>query len=351
MSYPPSYGPQQPGPYGAQGPHGAVPPGPGSHGMAPYGPGPYGTQPGFVPSAPMGPTARSVRTVGIAAVILMSLGTISGLAQIVLLWQSYGDLKRIVFGLSSEEEVLDWTDSLTGAGPLVDLGGLIMLAGAIVFLVWLWQARETTEALDPDPQLQPGQSIYQRPRGVHRLDQGWVIGSWFCPFVQFWYPLRIVQDIDTGSRPKGEVTPARDRGIIYTWWTSWTAYWVITIGGTIAAFVTFVVWIVQFVEDVERAEAAGEDLDIYGMQDFLLRFVLIAFVAATIAMLGYVIATVTISILIFQISGRLDRRMRTAASQPPAPYVPPTPPQQQPPPFPTYGGHAQQQSPYRPYDR
>ncbi|WP_328989711.1 DUF4328 domain-containing protein [Kribbella sp. NBC_01245] len=288
-----------------------------------------------------------MQKLGVAAVILMAIGTLGGIGQTVLLWQSYSDLKRIVFGLSSEEEVLDWADSLNRAGPLLNLGTLIMFAGAIVFLVWLWQARETAEALDPDPQLQPGQAIYQRPRGVHRLDQGWVIGSWFCPIVQFWYPLRIVQDVDTGSRPKGEITPARDRGIIYTWWTSWCVYWVISIGGMLAAFATFLVWIVQFVEDVERAEAANEDLDIYGMQDFLLRFVLVVFIAATIAMVGYVIALVTISILIFQISGRLDQRLRTAAAPPP-PYLPPAPQQQ---PFPTYGGPTQQQSPYRPFDR
>ncbi|MFC0628044.1 DUF4328 domain-containing protein [Kribbella deserti] len=290
-----------------------------------------------------------MRSLGIAAIVLIGLTMLGALYQTFLMWQWYPDIKRIVFGLSNEDEVLAWTDSLTDSGPLANLASLLFLATAVTFLVWLWQARETTEALDPNPQPQPGQSIYQRPRGVHRLDQGWVIGSWFCPIVQYWYPLRIVQDVDTGSRPPGEVAPGRDRGLIYAWWTGWTTYWTISFFGAIAAVITFFVWMVQFVSDVEAAEASGAELDVYGLQDALLKFVLALFIGATVAMAGMLLAAVTMSLLILQISGRLERRLTT----PPAPPVQPQGPRPVDQPFPNYQQHPQQshgnpqQSPYR----
>ncbi len=100
---------------------------------------------------------------------------------------------------------------------------------AVAFLIWLWQARENTDFLHSPLAPRPGPPV-DPARGLHRRAQGWVVGSWFCPIVQFWYPLEIVQDIATASEPlerPGATRTGRMRALLYGWWASWTGFWVI----------------------------------------------------------------------------------------------------------------------------
>ena len=90
---------------------------------------------------------------------------------------------------------------------------LALLAAGVVFIVWLWRARGNAELF-----------CY----GQHRRGRGWVIGGWFCPVVNFWFPKQIVDDVIAASDPR---TPPlfRDlrriprQGVVLAWWLTWVA--------------------------------------------------------------------------------------------------------------------------------
>src|SRR4029453_19104666 len=139
------------------------------------------------------------------------------------LWSSYDNVKRFVYGLLSEEEVDRGIESIAGTGPLLNLVSYLLMGTAIAFLIWLWQARENTEFLHSPlaprlvPPPEPGRVL---PRHV----QGWVVGSWFCPIVQFWYPRQVVEDVVAASEPPdqpGAARTGRMRTLLYGWWGTW----------------------------------------------------------------------------------------------------------------------------------
>jgi Domain of unknown function (DUF4328) len=91
------------------------------------------------------------------------------------------------------------------------LGLLIM--SAVVLLWWLWRARTNAEQLC---------------HTTHRRSRGWVIGAWFCPVVNLWFPKQIVDDIWRASDPYHPSTAptfhADERptsGLVHLWWWTW----------------------------------------------------------------------------------------------------------------------------------
>jgi hypothetical protein len=298
---------------------------------------------------------RSLRKLSIFTVILIGLSVVSSVAQVAIAWSVYDDIKSAVYGLSSDAELQRSLQALNQFGPLWDLTGYVIFGSGALFLVWLWQARERTVALDPAAAAQtwprPG-----LPRGPHRLDQGWVIGSWFCPIVQFWYPLRVVQDVVTASEPPavpGMIRSHSSRGLLYGWWAAWVGYWVVVIGGGGAAVTMAVVRVVQLVDDVEQAEAASRDIEVYALQDFMVRLTLALEIGLSVAAGLLLIAGVLISVLVLRVSGALDKRQ--PVQLPTGPTVPVHPQQagaghlpQRPvdSPYPSYGPHSQQPGSY-----
>ncbi|MFI6865697.1 DUF4328 domain-containing protein [Nocardia sp. NPDC050406] len=95
---------------------------------------------------------------------------------------------------------------------------LLQLASAVLFIVWMWRARLNAEALC---------------LARHRRSRGWVIGGWFCPVVNAWFPQMIMSDIVRASDPR---TPSDARDLrarpasplVGVWWTAWLATWVLT---------------------------------------------------------------------------------------------------------------------------
>jgi Domain of unknown function (DUF4328) len=47
-----------------------------------------------------------------------------------------------------------------------------------------------------------------------RFSSGWAIGSWFVPFLNFWRPKQVVDDVWRGSDPEG----SRSTELIPVWW-------------------------------------------------------------------------------------------------------------------------------------
>jgi hypothetical protein len=90
-----------------------------------------------------------------------------------------------------------------------DLGLLALplsLACVVVTLVWLYRARMNAEGLVR-----------------HRRSKGWVVGGWFCPVVNLWFPLQVVEDVSRADLPGDRRGAA---GIVlYGWWACWLLAW------------------------------------------------------------------------------------------------------------------------------
>jgi len=90
---------------------------------------------------------------------------------------------------------------------------LALLAAGVGFIVWLWRARGNAELF-----------CY----GQHRRSRGWVVGGWFCPVVNFWFPKQIVDDVIAASDPRTPpLLPDLPRiprhGLVLAWWIAWVA--------------------------------------------------------------------------------------------------------------------------------
>jgi uncharacterized protein DUF4328 len=295
----------------------------------------YPHQPGPYTAPPAPPKYRPLRRIAQVSIVLMGLTAVAAVIQSVLLWRSYDDVKRFVYGLLSEEEIDRGVRSIAGSGPLLDLVGYLLLGTAIMFILWLWHARENTDFIASP--FGPKPSDLSR----HRLVQGWVIGSWFCPIVQFWYPLRIVEDVVTASEPRDQPGASRTgevRGLLYGWWAAWTGFWVILVGGGGIALIGFIVWIVRLVDAADAADATGEYVDIYDLQDFMVRVALGVTIGFTVATVLLIAAAVAASLLLLRVS----RWQHDQVTGPPVAAAPPPPPQYAPrytnpgPTFPSY---------------
>jgi hypothetical protein len=324
---------------------------------------PYGT--------PSGPPAlspyRPLRRTAIVSTVLMGLTAIAAAIQTVVLWSAYDDVKRFIYGLVSDAELERGVASVAGTGLILDLLVYLLLGTAVAFVIWLWQARENTELFD---RLRPQVSVrlpvrtlpgaYPAPaeKDRHRHSQGWVIGSWICPIVQFWYPLQIVQDVVDASEPPPQhpaaVRSGGTRALLYGWWAAWTTFWVILVGGVVYAVGSLIVWTVQLVDARDTSTASGDYVDIYDLQDFMVRLALGVNIGFTLATGALVAAGVMISVVMLRVSNWQDERGRGLGVPPGVPpqfdRTPPGAGQQVVPPaamptFPSYGGGYQHQSP------
>jgi hypothetical protein len=297
----------------------------------------YPGPPGYFP-APYPALApkvyQSLRRITVVFLVLMVLTTIVTGVQAVLMWRSYDEVKRFIFGLLSDDELDRAVGSVAGAGPLLNLVGLLFLGTTVVFLVWLWRARENSEILTP------GLPGAQRPGG-HRHEHGWVIGGWICPIVQFWYPLQVVEDVVRASEPADQSPQSRGqvKTLLYGWWAAWSTFWVIIVGGGSFAMLSVLVWIVRVVDRAEAAEDSGDYLDLYDLQSFMVRLALVVNIGFTIAAVLLAVAGAAIVLLMIRTNSWQDGRMAARFSQPPA-----GPPQYAPrPEFPSYA----QRSPWQ----
>lgn len=306
---------------------------------------PYPGPPGYYPAPhPMMPPGmypvprvreyRPLRRITVVFLVLALVTTLVTILQAVLMWRSYDEVKRFVYGLLSEDEFDRGVQSIAGSGPLLNLAGLLFIGTGVTFLIWLWQARENTEVFAPSAAVayQGGQRL---GNGVHRLEQGWVIGSWICPIVQFWFPLQVVEDVVRASEPVGKPDQARAlRPLLYGWWASWAGFWVIIVGGSGAAVLSFFVWLVRLVDRTETADATGDYVDIYDLQDFMVRTAFAVNIGFTVAALLLAVAGVAIILLMFRTNSWQGERMTSRLTQPPAGPPPQYAPR--PPAFPTY---------------
>jgi len=71
-------------------------------------------------------------------------------------------------------------------GVFAILAMAVLVATAVVFIVWMWRSVKNNELLD---------------RVRPRYTSGWSIGGWFIPIGNLWIPVRIMHDLWQGSDP------------------------------------------------------------------------------------------------------------------------------------------------------
>lgn len=325
---------------------------PGQLGPSPGLPMPYAGRPGQVgqfaprvyPGVPYGPRYRPLRAVAWVTIGMMGLTALLAVIQSVLLWQAHEGVKRFIYLQVSDDELTRGVERITRTGPLMDLAGYLFLGTGIAFIIWLYRARENTEIFKPRF-ANSYQGGYNSGSSAHRHAKGWAVGGWFCPIVQFWYPLQVVQDVVSASEPSSEPGAAKSGGIkalLSAWWASWSVFWVLlTVGGSFAG-VSFIVWMVRLVDAAEAADNGGT-VDIYDLQTFMIRVALGVDIGFTVAAAALIVAAVTIAVLMLRVGSWQQATADALNPQPaqPAQALSPLGPPQSPSPL----GLAQSPSP------
>jgi len=154
---------------------------------------------------------RSVNGLGTAVSILICLVVLAQAVHAASYWYAYKVVKDYVEGSVKDLDRLDRADLVW----ILAVGGfwLALLAAGVVFIVWLWRARGNAELF-----------CY----GDHRRGRGWLIGGWFCPVVNFWFPKQIVDDVIAASDPRipplfPDLRRIRRHGLVLAWWLIWVA--------------------------------------------------------------------------------------------------------------------------------
>lgn len=188
---------------------------------------------------------RQVGGVGIVAAVLIGFATVASAVDTWFDWNRYQLARDYVAGdRSVTENDLDAADQLTTAtvwGYVIAL-----LAAGIVFLVWLWRARQNAEAVFCTG-------------APHRKGPGWVVGSWICPIVNWWFPFMIVDDIYRASRPDNptdltDLRAAPGSWLIGAWWALWLV-------GTIVNWIIVRVLRGEISVDMLRSIAVWDTID------------------------------------------------------------------------------------------
>jgi hypothetical protein len=141
---------------------------------------------------------RSVNGPAVAAMVLIALVVVGDVLTSVSDWRMYLVVRDYLAGAGASTADLH---AAAAFAWLVSVPTILMvIAAGVMFTVWLWRARTNAELFaGPD---------------AHRLSRGWVIGGWFCPVVNLWFPYRIVADIWRASAPARPVSG----GLVIAWW-------------------------------------------------------------------------------------------------------------------------------------
>ncbi|MFI1185539.1 DUF4328 domain-containing protein [Streptomyces californicus] len=114
--------------------------------------------------------------------------------------------------------------------------GTVLVATAIVFIVWFHRTRRNAEVFHA---------------GVQRLGPGWAIGGWFVPIANLWMPYRVASGVWEASAQTGPGDGWRTvpRTPLNLWWGAWVV-------SLLATRVAEEIWS-RAVEPEEVARAAG----------------------------------------------------------------------------------------------
>lgn len=86
----------------------------------------------------------------------------------------------------------------------------LLLATAVVFIIWFHHTRKNADLLAPNG---------------HRMGRGWTIGAWFTPIAQLWIPWQLMSDCWRASAPldaEGRRSQPSQATVVI-WWSALVA--------------------------------------------------------------------------------------------------------------------------------
>jgi uncharacterized protein DUF4328 len=110
-------------------------------------------------------------------------------------------LGRLISGADVSDAALDGNDRRQAI-----VGGvqqLVIFAAAGTFIAWLYRAYGNLDVASP---------------GTRRYLQGWAIGGWFVPFMAFWRPKQVLNDVWQGG------TGYRSSALTWFWWANFVVW-------------------------------------------------------------------------------------------------------------------------------
>jgi hypothetical protein len=120
-----------------------------------------------------------------------------------------GKALTVLLSISAAGYAVQFAVALAGgpAGVLMSVNLLLFIAIIPVFLIWFFRVRKNAGLWGPQTRR-----------------QGWTIGAWFTPVVNFWFPVQIMRDVwrTSSDEPAARSVVAR---LAAGWWTCWTLAW------------------------------------------------------------------------------------------------------------------------------
>ncbi|MFF4104555.1 DUF4328 domain-containing protein [Streptomyces sp. NPDC001903] len=185
----------------------------------PYAGQPYAgqTQPGYpgtpypgMPYAAPWPPAdvlRSPRGLAVAVTALLGVAAAVNLFSAAVSGYVFSLMKRLAADPADVgDDTLDRSDVLTAVAGSLQF--LILLATAVVFIIWFHRVRVNGEIMRPD---------------AFSQTRGWAIGGWFIPLGNLFLPYRTAKEIWTASTqlaPDGSFR-AVSAAPVNAWWAVW----------------------------------------------------------------------------------------------------------------------------------
>lgn len=241
-----------------------------------FGPSPFDGTPAGPPSAARPRREAHLQRLSLVGHLASVLVAIVAVISVLSTWTTWNTLAVVKDVFSrlfefTEEQAIGRLEAAENLGLIAGWAYLaIHLAGAVVFIFWLWRARHNAEILSD---------------GLHTRGRGWVIGGWFTPFVAWWFPYQVVRDVWRATDPAtrmvdGELRLARGGRLVGWWW----AMWVIA---TVAATVSF-----RHFRNEPNVESVDE----------IIRWVRLGAVYDTVSVVAEVVCAVLIVLIIRRIS-------------------------------------------------
>jgi hypothetical protein len=162
-------------------------------------------QPPDYPSAgytvPMAPAARSLQVPAMLVYLGLAANVVLELADIALVGFYETAVVRVKEGTgTSSDSALVLVGQLLAVAEVLDI-----VYTAVVFIVWLYQARKNLVTW-----------------GIEGLGYGpgWAIGGWFIPFASLVIPKLVVDIVWSGSAlpPTWRSASRSSNGLIWSWW-------------------------------------------------------------------------------------------------------------------------------------
>lgn len=150
---------------------------------------------------------RPVRGLGLAASVLVWLVAAGNVGEAAADWFNYTAIRGYRDGTASASD-LDTADTVNVVVGVPAF--LVTLAAGIVFIMWLYNARINAERLTPAAE--------------HRRSRTWVWLGWFVPFVNFWFPKQVIDDVWRASVPLRQRVQHR---LVTQWWTAFVLMWLL----------------------------------------------------------------------------------------------------------------------------